>query len=402
MMGSRSSIAIEHLGSSWFLLPQGTGILAVVLHQLDYQFHGLKTISVILWIINMVLLLLFSVTYLTRFAISPSTACRHILSDTTEAACLASISIAFTSALQMLAMVVVPSWGGHTWSLIVYVLWWINCGMAISSCLGLPLIFIHSIHEEGGFIKCLTPTTQLPLIAALTSAAGAGTLCQYAMLSASQQVPMIIVAYLEIGLGLPLALGLDVLFLACVLLPWQKRTGSEPLMEWQVYTDMVLCGPWGQSSYALQSLGMAILKLEDRLSRYAGSDSAVLLSNQAAGPIGYVSMFVGLIAWGQGTFWWVFAVSRISSHVFHCLKTKSPLPFGVPTWAIIFPWGVYTAAAVQLGKVMNSDAFKVWSTVLAVMLVIMWLLFAAFTIRGVILGTLLGHGKGWRPKANGE
>ena len=51
--------------------------------------------------------------------------------------------------------------------------------------------------------------------------------------------------------------------------------------------------------------------------------------------------------------------------------------------------GVYTNAAVQLGKLLDSPAFRVWSTVLAIMLVIIWLACAAFTLKGVFLGTLL-------------
>jgi tellurite resistance protein TehA-like permease len=46
--------------------------------------------------------------------------------------------------------------------------------------------------------------------------------------------------------------------------------------------------------------------------------------------------------------------------------------------------GVYTNAAVQLGKILDSPAFKVWSTVLAVLLVIIWLACIVFTIRGLI------------------
>lgn len=34
--------------SQWFLIPQGTGILSVILHQLHYQFRGLDVISQIL------------------------------------------------------------------------------------------------------------------------------------------------------------------------------------------------------------------------------------------------------------------------------------------------------------------------------------------------------------------
>ncbi len=210
-------VELDGFVSSWFLLPQGTGIVAVILHQLDYQFHGLKTISIIIWLFELVLLAVAFVLYLARFVQSPRRMVHAVVNNTTEAACLASISVAFTSAIQMMVLVVVPSsWGGASWGMAAYVLWWINTAMAVVAVLGIPLIFVHSIHAEGGFIRSLTPTTQLPLIAALTSAAGAGTLCQYAMLSDSQKIPMMIVSYLEIGIGVPLALALDILFMVRV------------------------------------------------------------------------------------------------------------------------------------------------------------------------------------------
>lgn len=318
--------------SSWFLLPQGTGIIAVILHTLPYQFRGLHIISIVFWIINLALLLLFSIFYLVRFLKSPARLLATIVSNTTEVACLASICVASTSAIQMLAIVVVPVWKGP-WSMIALVLWWINFAMAVIACLGIPIIFVHSTHAEGGFVRSLTPTAQLPLIAALTSAAGAGTLCKFADLSQSQQIPMIIVSYLEIGIGVPLALALDILFMIRVFQPWDQDTGAEPLERAQVYTDMVLCGPWGQSSFALQSLGAALLTLAPNM-----ADNSMLLSPRAAETLGYASMFGGLLAWGQGTFWWVFAVASITRSNLNRWKKKSPMPFGLPTWAIVFPW----------------------------------------------------------------
>ena len=45
---------------------------------------------------------------------------------------------------------------------------------------------------------------------------------------------------------------------------------------------------------------------------------------------------------------------------------------------------------------MDSKAFKVWSTALAIMLVIIWLTDMFFTLKGVVSGRLLGLRKGWK------
>lgn len=60
---------------------------------------------------------------------------------------------------------------------------------------------------------------------------------------------------------------------------------------------------------------------------------------------------------------------------------------------------MYTNAAVQLGKLLDATAFKVWSTVLAVMLVIIWLFNMSMSIKGIITGSLLGLDKGWKAQS---
>lgn len=57
---------------------------------------------------------------------------------------------------------------------------------------------------------------------------------------------------------------------------------------------------------------------------------------------------------------------------------------------------MYTNAAVQLGNVtLNSRAFWVWSTVLTLLLVVLWLAASAATILGVFKGSLLELSQGW-------
>ncbi|KAL2018670.1 hypothetical protein VTK56DRAFT_505 [Thermocarpiscus australiensis] len=376
---SPARIALHSFTSQWFLIPQGTGITAVILHQLDYQFRGLHVISYVFWIATVVLLAGMVLAYILRCIVFPRTLVATLKRDISELACLTSIVISFTSVIQMASLVLVPGWGGG-WGVAVYVLWWINVFLATVGAVGVPFVFIR-LYPDG--VPHLSPASQLPLIAALTAAAGGGTICQSAGLSPALQIPAIIVSYLLVGMGLPLALGLDVLFWARLLdrsLPNRQHT----------YQDMILCGPWGQGSFALQGLAGAVLH-----GSFAGYARGTFLTAEAAKPVGYVSIFVALLSWGMGTFWWIFAIVSILHAATDHWRFKG-VPFGLVTWSVVFPWGVYTNAAVQLGKLLDSDAFKVWSTALAIMLVIIWLLNMALTIRGVLTGSLLGLEHGWR------
>jgi sodium-dependent phosphate transporter len=57
---------------------------------------------------------------------------------------------------------------------------------------------------------------------------------------------------------------------------------------------------------------------------------------------------------------------------------------------------VYTNGAVQLGKLMDSPAFDVWSTALLLMLVVLAVVVNLFTIKGIVTGKVFGLERGWR------
>ena len=111
----------------------------------------------------------------------------------------------------------------------------------------------------------------------------------------------------------------------------------------KVYQDMILCGPWGQGSFALQALGQVVLN-----GSFAGYERGVFLTANAAGPVGYASIFAGLVTWGQGTFWWAFAVISIFQMAFTKTGGLKGLEFGLPAWAVVFPWVVSPDLAVSI------------------------------------------------------
>ena len=68
-----------------------------------------------------------------------------------------------------------------------------------------------------------------------------------------------------------------------------------------------------------------------------------------------------------------------------------------PRQSLIVQQGVYTNAAVQLGNVvLNSRAFWIWSTILTIILVILWLTISAATAVGLFTGKLVELDRGWR------
>ncbi|KAI9880621.1 MAG: hypothetical protein M1830_001972 [Pleopsidium flavum] len=370
----RVDISLRNFSSQWFLVPQGTGIIAVILHQLDYQFRGLHIIADIFWVYTIALLVVMLVAYAVRIVLYPKQVMTALSTNIVESACLSSISITFTVIIQMIALTVVRDWSSR-WGMVAYVLWWINTAMSVAACIGIPYLFVRT--EPPG-LSAVSPSIVLPLIAALTSAAGGGVICRYGALSDAQQVPVIIVSYLLIGLAMPLTIAYDAVFLSRLF------DGSFPSKQ-QTYQVMILCGPLGQGSFALQILGEVVQR-----GSFAGYNRGVFLTKAAAVPVAYASEFLGLLSWGYGTFWWAFAVISLLHEAVTQSRKGSKFSFSLAAWSLVFPWGVYTNAAVQLGKLMDSAAFKVWSTVLTVLLVIIWVVNATLTAKGALSGKLLG------------
>lgn len=318
---SSTTAALRNFTAQWFLLPQGTGIIAVILHELGYQFSGLYIISYIFWILACLLLLSFLVIYIRRCIAFPREVLASLGHDINEVACLSSVCISYTSIIQMMSLSLVNSWGPG-WGMAVFVLWWTNVVMALVTVVAVPFVYIR-LYPNG--IPHLSPASQLPMIAALTVSAGGGTISKSARISPELQIPVLIVSYLFLGIGLPLAFALDVLFWARLLdrsLPDKQRT----------FQDMILCGPWGQASFALQGLGGAVLA-----GSFASYSSGVFLTAEAAIPVGHASIFAGLLCWGTGTFWWLFAIISILHGATDSWKFKG-IPYGLACWSLVFPW----------------------------------------------------------------
>ena len=124
-------LALKNFTSQFFLIPQGTGILSIILHQLNYRFNGLTTISRILWVLTLVLLVVFLVIYILRILLFGREVWKKWKTEIMETACLSCISIAYTTIIQNVALNLPMNWG-RGWGVVALVLWWINVVMAIT------------------------------------------------------------------------------------------------------------------------------------------------------------------------------------------------------------------------------------------------------------------------------
>ena len=62
----------------------------------------------------------------------------------------------------------------------------------------------------------------------------------------------------------------------------------------------------------------------------------------------------------------------------------------------IYTQGVFANATIELGTLFNSSVFSIGSTILALLLVILWLANILATVMGLLSGRVLSLPSGWR------
>ena len=323
--------------------------MAVVLHQLDWQFHGSQIISTIIWVFTIVIYILSLLLYIAKVFRFPRVVHQQLDKDIVELCCLASISITLGVIIDMVALVCAQDWG-PSWGMVAYVLSWIQVAVAIAANIGIPYKYFAS--EPPG-IDNMPPNVVLPSIAAVTAAATCGVVAYAGNLSSRAQVPMILVGYILLGLGLPFSFIITAVYIARLLRSGLPSRNQNP-MNW------ILVGPLGQAAYACQILGAATASPGHQT--FASYDRGYFITASSGQVISTVSTLAALVLWGYATFWILFSLAAtIHLEIFSKGGIRSS-KYRLAVWSPVFPLGVYTLATIEFGKNMNAPAWNALSS----------------------------------------
>ena len=256
--------------------------------------------------------------------------------------------------VNMVVFVCVPAWG-HRAVQLAWALWWIDVVLATSTCLYLPFVVMY-VHDTQ--LSTMTAAWLLPIVSTIVAAASGGIVA--AVLPNPQHALWtLIISYVLWGMGIPLAM--------LVLVMYFHRLTIHKLPPREVIVSVFLpLGPLGQGGFAIQQLGKVARGVFPRTHSLIPGAGDTLYS------IGFV---VALILWGYGLVWLFFALASIS-------RSKFPLNMG--WWGFTFPLGVFTISTLQMAKELPSAFFKVLGSMFAVVVILLWLVVSAGTIRGVI------------------
>ena len=360
-----------HFTPSWFSVNMGTGITSILLHQLPYQFNGLGIISNVIFGFNVLLFLLFLGISVARYIIWPQLFL-IMLFHPTQSLFLGTFTMGMCTIITMCAISAAPAWGAQfvtfTWAL-----WWINVVLSLAICIGLPFIqFTRHVQS----LDKITAVWFLPVVTTIVCSATGGLVAD--ILPPAHAKLTLIVCWILWGTGFGLAFLLMSLYYA------RQAIYKIPPAQLIVSTFLPL-GPCGQGAFALLQFASVVYKL-------ALTDNTALPSPNATDPetartmataIYAVSMPVALVIWGLGLVWLVLAVASLVD-----LWLVSKLSFNLGWWGFTFPLGVFATAAIKFGSVLDSAAFRVIGTALALVEVVLWIFIASMTLRKALRGEI--------------
>lgn len=209
---SKWGIALEGFGPVWFAIPLSTGGLAIILNgPFAYPAHWLVVIATMLYVFEIVLFLLFTAIMLARWIIYPHVAVRRAMRDPDElgAYAIPPISLLTIAALTA-SQVSYHSWGGHAFTIVAYVIWWIGLFWVFVTALVVLSVLFSTGNQSD---RVVSPTLFMAPVGLATAATEAGFISIYSTdMSARMAVPQLVVAYFAVGLALFTAILLYTIF----------------------------------------------------------------------------------------------------------------------------------------------------------------------------------------------
>lgn len=349
-----------------------SGILGILTHQCPYQFPGLSIISTIFYVFDLVLFIFFSVVFVLRFALYRLSAYKEIVSNQADLMLFACWPIAFMTLTTLTGLICSnANWGRHAFTLVAYVMWWIECGWSL---LVLFWVFITLIRRHEVSDRRLPTLVILPAVSTATVAVTGGlVVSQSYNVSPSLAVPVIIVSFMMVGLGVLLGSILNTfLFHGLLTQGWPAAT--------QTTSIFILVGPMGQCAAALQVLGRAA----STYGNFPGYGEGTFFTAQSAASLATASTLIALMLTGLGIIWMILSVYLMVERA----VTKE-LRWTANWNSIIFPTGTLVTSMSLFALEMDSTAFRVVTAGMIIVLAIVFLVNLHFTVVAISKGELL-------------
>ena len=218
----------------------------------------------------------------------------------------------------------------------------------------------------------VSPQLFLPIVAILTSATIGGIVVHFSPVTPRMAVPVIIVCYMFLGIGLFFTIVIHAHYL------YHNFTRGFLDRTRQTASDVLMIGPLGQAAGGFVLLGAAAQ------SQFAEYQRGTFLQATAGSALAAASIMMALLLLG---FSFVLALTVFTFLLENVRRWK----FNIGWWTLIFPVGIVpfrtrlmiavnVNALIALSTAMDSPAFRVLATALTILLVLAWLVLTPLTL----------------------
>ncbi|KAL3450829.1 voltage-dependent anion channel [Aspergillus insuetus] len=338
----------------------GTGMTSILLYFISFKASWLYYLSIALFLLNAVFFCIISVLMVLRYCLFPKL-WRPTLCDPMVVPFLGTIPIAFATLIEMWVFICVPLWGEWA-STVAFAFWIVDAAGAV--LLTMYLSFLLMSKSRIRSLEMVTAVQLLP-IASTIIASGVGAEVAEVLPSRERAIATTLASFVLWGMSMPLA--------AIVLAIYYQRLAVHKLPAREVIVSCFLpVGPLGFGSYTIMYLGKVTHTI------FANDiDPSLAISAKC---LQVVTLMLGLIIWGFGLTWLVFALASIYS--------AAPFPFNMGWWGFTFPLGVYAASTILIGNELPSLFFRILGTILSAIVILLWVVVSLGTVRGIWKGTL--------------
>ena len=185
---------INNFGWAWFSVTMSSGSIAVVFYQTPHQFHGLRTIGKVLFMIDITLFCAFSLMMAIRFFLRPK-AFVHSLHDPKESFYFGTFWVSLSLLLQNTSQYAFPTCGPWLAKALEVLFWcYFSCILIVATQQYQALFITQNLN-----ISDMIPAWILPIYPLLVTGPLAGVLISHQPPSAS--TPIWVAGVLAQGLG---------------------------------------------------------------------------------------------------------------------------------------------------------------------------------------------------------
>jgi C4-dicarboxylate transporter/malic acid transport protein len=325
----------------WFAAVMGTGVLAITTHALAGQWSLLAPIAMALHYFNLLLFVVLSLPWLTRW-IAHSDAALATLKHPVQASFYPTFSIAMlVIAAQFLAF-------GPQVDLAL--LFWLP-GALLTFVFSFAVLYSMFSGEHVG-LEHVTPAKFIPAVGLVVIPIAGGPLLAHLQGTAHELA--LFANIFGLGAGMLMYVGL-------LSLTIQRKYLAKPAFGILTPTVWIHLAPIGV-------IPVSLLNLVEQLPFPVHSG---------------VFIVIGLLFWGFGV-WWVVMASLLTL----AARRREMLPFALSWWGFTFPLGAFVVSSFRLSRLSGIESVGWIGTAAWGLLLALWLLTLLNTLRGVASGAV--------------